>query len=111
MSFRIYKRDELRNTLASAHVHCGEFLKVMDEWVEHGLPVQGEFFIESLGKYLIYQLNKQNDTVVKLSFNSQFPLLREKQEPKISVKIGRNDPCPCGSGKKSKKCCKGAETP
>lgn len=21
------------------------------------------------------------------------------------MKIGRNDPCPCGSGKKSKKCC------
>ncbi len=24
---------------------------------------------------------------------------------KKSVKIGRNDPCPCGSGKKYKKCC------
>ena len=23
------------------------------------------------------------------------------------VKIGRNDPCPCGSGKKFKKCCMG----
>jgi len=23
----------------------------------------------------------------------------------VSVKIGRNDPCPCGSGKKYKKCC------
>ncbi|GAJ19710.1 unnamed protein product, partial [marine sediment metagenome] len=22
-----------------------------------------------------------------------------------SKKIGRNDPCPCGSGKKYKKCC------
>ena len=21
------------------------------------------------------------------------------------MKIGRNDPCPCGSGKKNKKCC------
>nr|WP_243273049.1 MULTISPECIES: SEC-C metal-binding domain-containing protein [Drancourtella] len=21
------------------------------------------------------------------------------------VKVGRNDPCPCGSGKKYKKCC------
>jgi len=29
-----------------------------------------------------------------------------KEEPKKeSVKIGRNDPCQCGSGKKSKKCC------
>jgi uncharacterized protein YecA (UPF0149 family) len=23
-------------------------------------------------------------------------------------KVGRNDPCPCGSGKKYKKCCLGA---
>jgi hypothetical protein len=26
-------------------------------------------------------------------------------QPVTSVKIGRNDPCPCGSGKKYKKCC------
>jgi len=25
----------------------------------------------------------------------------EREEPKV----GRNDPCPCGSGKKYKKCC------
>ena len=28
-----------------------------------------------------------------------------KQAPKKSKKIGRNDPCPCGSGKKYKQCC------
>ena len=26
-------------------------------------------------------------------------------EPASGRKIGRNDPCPCGSGKKFKKCC------
>nr|WP_315395498.1 UPF0149 family protein [uncultured Duganella sp.] len=26
-------------------------------------------------------------------------------EPVKTVKVGRNDPCPCGSGKKYKKCC------
>jgi len=26
-------------------------------------------------------------------------------EPARAVKVGRNDPCPCGSGKKYKKCC------
>jgi len=32
-----------------------------------------------------------------------------KQQPIITEpKIGRNDPCPCGSGKKYKKCCGGA---
>jgi preprotein translocase subunit SecA len=30
-----------------------------------------------------------------------------KQEPPKAAgkKVGRNDPCPCGSGKKYKKCC------
>lgn len=26
-------------------------------------------------------------------------------QPTITVKVGRNDPCPCGSGKKHKHCC------
>ena len=30
-----------------------------------------------------------------------------EQEPSRRAKIGRNDPCPCGSGKKFKKCCEG----
>jgi uncharacterized protein YecA (UPF0149 family) len=30
----------------------------------------------------------------------------KKQEPIINENtVGRNDPCPCGSGKKYKKCC------
>jgi uncharacterized protein len=30
------------------------------------------------------------------------------EPPRRAAKIGRNDPCPCGSGKKYKKCCGGA---
>ncbi|MEW6221524.1 MAG: SEC-C metal-binding domain-containing protein [Thermodesulfobacteriota bacterium] len=30
-----------------------------------------------------------------------------EHKPAQSVKVGRNDPCPCGSGKKYKKCCLG----
>ena len=29
----------------------------------------------------------------------------EKNKPKRTKKVGRNDPCPCGSGKKYKQCC------
>ena len=28
-----------------------------------------------------------------------------RPKPMVSTKIGRNDPCPCGSGAKHKKCC------
>jgi uncharacterized protein len=30
------------------------------------------------------------------------------EPPRRTLKIGRNDPCPCGSGKKYKRCCGGA---
>ena len=37
---------------------------------------------------------------------TQLNLLLNPPQPKIAEKkIGRNDPCPCGSGKKYKKCC------
>ena len=32
---------------------------------------------------------------------------REKKPTEKLVKVGRNDPCPCGSGKKYKFCCMG----
>jgi hypothetical protein len=37
--------------------------------------------------------------------NTEFPQKYSKQKNK-SHKIGRNSPCPCGSGKKYKKCCR-----
>jgi len=33
------------------------------------------------------------------------PEVEEEPRPVASSKVGRNDPCPCGSGKKYKKCC------
>jgi uncharacterized protein YecA (UPF0149 family) len=29
-----------------------------------------------------------------------------QSEPRRTIKIGRNDPCPCGNGRKHKKCCR-----
>jgi len=40
-----------------------------------------------------------NDSDSDFDFSDNEPYRRE------SPKIGRNDPCPCGSGKKYKKCC------
>jgi HEAT repeat protein len=49
----------------------------------------------------------------RLSVNGMKPVFnedlmpdgKEENEPLDASKIGRNDPCPCGSGKKYKKCC------
>jgi tetratricopeptide (TPR) repeat protein len=39
------------------------------------------------------------------SLGISFPELVKVPLPSIGKKIGRNEPCPCGSGKKYKKCC------
>ena len=42
-----------------------------------------------------------------LDDNKKAEIAREYREANIahSNKVGRNDPCPCGSGKKYKNCC------
>lgn len=55
------------------------------DWL-YELPMWDEIFDEEKKKELFREAKKMN-TIVK------------------AKKIGRNDPCPCGSGKKYKKCC------
>ena len=59
-------------------------------------------------------INPSNDgkvirlVVPELNEERRKELYREQKRSKTVVKgekIGRNDPCPCGSGKKYKKCC------
>lgn len=42
-----------------------------------------------------------------LSQDKRIEITKQFKQSKIAVsnKVGRNDPCPCGSGKKYKKCC------
>jgi preprotein translocase subunit SecA len=42
---------------------------------------------------------KLNEAAIKLNHSNCV------DEEKIEKKIARNDPCPCGSGKKYKQCC------
>jgi len=49
---------------------------------------------------------KQKETKKKKMGTPEEEIPKEKGKPVISApKVGRNDPCPCGSGKKYKKCC------
>lgn len=50
---------------------------------------------------------RQRNRCTETSSEAQLSLdnLFQKTNPEMSSKVGRNDPCPCGSGKKYKKCC------
>ena len=57
-------------------------------------------FEESGWKYVI---NVESDKPEDIN---DLTILLNPQKTKIAeTKIGRNEPCPCGSGKKYKKCC------
>ncbi len=60
---------------------------------------------DMLRSWSMFEQPEQNE----LSQKEMEKLLRKAaaqyNKPEKKVKIGRNDPCPCGSGKKYKKCC------
>lgn len=55
----------------------------------------------------VQQGNVQRERVAKVTGESGGSDGTVKKQPvkKSAAKVGRNDPCPCGSGKKYKKCC------
>ncbi len=70
-----FDKEKLYYNMVAAHA---EWLYEMEEWDALLTPER---------RKELYREQKQSGTVVK------------------DKKVGRNDPCPCGSGKKYKKCC------
>ena len=67
---------------------------------------------DKTGEMNIEDFRKQILTMELPSEAIRFDLLRQladikpsAPQPEKQKKVGRNDPCPCGSGKKYKRCC------
>jgi len=60
-------------------------------------------FLENLGG--IFLLRKRYRKMKKFGRMRIKRKKKNNKRVKAKVKVGRNDPCPCGSGKKYKKCC------
>ena len=56
---------------------------------------------------------REEPEVEQLSYSggTEEPNPHPKSPRKVEHRIGRNDPCPCGSGKKYKKCHGSTDTP
>jgi len=75
---------------------------VINEKILHYLPSMGEgAFVRDQEKLKATHERAENIAEQKGSESEQSP-----QKPIVNQgeKVGRNDPCPCGSGKKYKKC-------
>ena len=53
----------------------------------------------------LYELPQWNNIFSEEELKALYKEQKESTTVRKEKKIGRNDPCPCGSGKKYKKCC------
>ena len=74
-------------------------------------PGQKELIISIYRKMLVAGIDINDDKEVRKWMQKHPEVLQGGETIKIETvrrdapKVGRNDPCPCGSGKKYKKCC------
>lgn len=61
--------------------------------------------IISQGDFAITYNEGKTTFSFRVPSSTEIDFVQQKQEPIHSDKISRNSPCPCGSGKKYKKCC------
>ena len=67
---------------------------------------------DTLGKLCMVKIQREEEVEQMREQSSREYVLSRGEEPATSAtvrregkKVGRNAPCPCGSGKKYKKCC------
>jgi peptide deformylase len=70
---------------------------VEETFVSHYEPVKTHNLLECIA--IQHELDHFEGKLI-IDFNIKGETIQRE-----SVKVGRNDPCPCGSGKKYKKCC------
>ena len=106
--------DELRNGIyLRAYAQHDPVVEYRNEAYDMFNAMTESICEETTRLMLTFQIKRQEDVERKPTANITAENVGsgEKPKPKViakSDKVGRNDPCPCGSGKKYKKCC-GAE--
>ena len=100
--------DSIPNTiLERVAKNHSNFMEVINKFLETNYTLE-----ELLEKYKSEYLNNtiySSATVLFCSkaFSEVFDIISvpKQEKPAITGKVGRNEPCPCGSGKKYKNCC------
>jgi uncharacterized protein YecA (UPF0149 family) len=85
-------------------------MKQLDRYlypIRHFCTDEGFVALESMPEAEILQLQESIGPNVAILYRHFFKRIKTPGTTFIhsSPKVGRNDPCPCGSGKKYKKCC------
>lgn len=83
-------------------------LEPMDETTEIELDIQWEKLLFNMFKAdadYLYGLEEWKNIVTEERYKEIYDEFRRSRTVHVEKKPGRNEPCPCGSGKKYKNCC------
>ncbi len=92
--------------VVSAETEAGEALRMLIALA--GVAMEDAEVAEEMGADAIAELNEAAPDLIPECVYALFDARLEASgalEPRSVTSVGRNDPCPCGSGKKFKKCC------
>ena len=85
-----------------------ELLAEHEQALQHFADYQRNEAAQQTETFRNYYEERQREAAMKLLKSHQLsppPLAPSTPVVRTGKKVGRNDPCPCGSGKKYKKCC------
>ena len=100
MLFQI--REGVFRALTRVHVQPAEPAPAEDAVEEGNAPAEAPQQEAPKAKPTLSLRHKENDD---LAYSGSQTTDAGNQPAKAKPRVGRNDPCPCGSGKKYKKCC------
>ena len=120
-----YERKEISTTPESAHLFAKDQTILLEILNKHYGNTPSAGVPDDAGHSEIHEVYIDQNTVIDDSTGLEYTMMNGKlhlvkregdkmylvevpiQKPYVNEnKVGRNEPCPCGSGKKSKKCCK-----
>ncbi len=113
-AFTLFERmiEELQETVTSQLMR----VEILPEGYEEGLPGADELppmqvhhidpfsGLDELGEEEVVEAVFGEEVLAQASNMRVAPELRDPNDPSTWGKVGRNEPCPCGSGKKYKRC-------
>lgn len=93
-------------------IKSGESVGDILEFLQQQFEIDDEDLLKEIVDHIVFLHNNTRQWYLK----GYTPVeLHQKDNPRVmpfpaksnntNVQVGRNDPCPCGSGKKYKKCC------
>jgi hypothetical protein len=103
-------KEYAKEILDDIQIGCSmsnKFSTIMNEFQRRGIIFDSEDQVRKLSELVIKFYN--NTRMWENNGHTPNEIRRLSNLNKPKKKVGRNDPCPCGSGKKYKKCCMNKE--